>query len=251
MKPNEKLLRALPEQAEEYIYTRFNIEAGYKWGSGMPLDQMNRFYNEITQLFSAFGWTIEEASSSNSAPTVRCGSSSLYCHPMELSGPCEKKLYPIISSILEFASTCSLKSIEPLERVYNISDNEYQQALDSLRKDIEQDLMTAFRTNHPMEYTSGYYNKVDNVAMRYRVPTLTSYIGVSSNDIQVKYITQVFHDLIKEGKILCKENENGKKIYRSITGAEQLERARLEASRRSQKEAINRQPATLMPHSRE
>lgn len=233
MKLNEKLLRELPEQTEKYIHTRFNIEAGYRWGSGMPMDKMNAFYDEIKDLFAAAGWTVKGGCPPTVAPTVYYESSSLYCHPMELSGPCEEKLYPIVSAILNQATTCSLQSIEKLGQVYKLSDHEYENALHSIRKDIEKDLLNAFKTTHPMEFISGYYNNLSTVAEQYRVPTLKSYIGLSSNDVQVKYITQVFNDMIKDGKILCKENNHGYKSYRSTTGAERLEQARKEAAKQS------------------
>ena len=233
MIPNEKLINALPEQTEDFIHTRFNIEAGYKWGIGMPPDRMEAFNAEIKQLFAAAGWTIEDGRSSSIGPTVRYGKSSLYCHPMELSGPCEQKLYPMVTAILSLASTCNLQSIEKLGHVYDITDQEYCSALHTVRKDIEKDLLAAFRTQSKMQYTYGFYDKVDDVANRYRIPTTNSYIGTSSNDIQVKYTTQVFNDLVKEGKILCKENKDGKKMYRSITGSELLERARKEAIEQS------------------
>ena len=232
MIPNEKLINALPEQTEDFIHTRFNIEAGYKWGSGMPQDQMKAFNEEIKQLFTAAGWTIEAGHSDSIGPTVRYGNSSLYCHPMELTGPCEQKLYPIVIAILSLASTCSLLSIEALGPVYNITNQEYRNALNFVRKDIEKELMEAFHTKNKMQYIHGYYERVDHVAMHYRIPTLSSYIGTSSNDIQIKYTTEVFQDLLRRGKILCKDNN----MYRSITGAEQLEHARQEAAKLSQQE---------------
>lgn len=230
MRLNENLLKTLPEQTEEYIHTRFNIEAGYKWGSGMPQNQTEAFNEEIKQLFTTAGWTVEEGHSDSIGPTVRYGNSSLYCHPMELSGPCEQKLYPMITAILSLASTCSLQSIETLGPVYNLTDHEYRSILDHVRKDIEKDLLNAFRTKNKMEYINGCYQKINDVAMRYRIPTLNSYIGISSSDTQITYTTQVFDDLLQNGKILRKENNRGTAMYRSITGEELLEKARKEAT---------------------
>ena len=230
MKLNENLLRELPQQTEKYIYTRFNIEAGYKWGAGLPQDKMNAFFNEIKNLFAAAGWSVKEGNSTSIAPTVYYGSSSLYCHPMELSGPCDEKHYPIISSILNQASTCNLLNIEKLGPIYNVTDQEYEKALHALRKDIEKDILVAFQTTHPMQYISGCYNNLAAVAEKYRIPTLKSYIGLSSCDIQFKHITQVFNDMLRERKIICKEDKHGHRTYRSATGTERLEQARKEAA---------------------
>lgn len=230
MNVSKKLLRELPEQTETYTHTRFNIEAGYKWGAGMPPDKMNDFFDEIKNLFSAAGWSINEGISPSIAPTVTYGSSSLYCHPMELSGPCEEKLYPVISAILEQASTCILLNIEKLGPVYKVTDQEYEQALSALRKDIEKDLLEAFQTPHPTKFLPGYYDKLTTVAEQYRIPTLKSYIGISSNDIHIKYTTQVFSDMLRNGKICCKEDAHGHKTYRSLTSSERLEQARKEAA---------------------
>lgn len=248
---NEKLLKELPEQTEKYIHTRFNIEAGYRWGSGMPQNQMNQFYKEIKDLFTAAGWSVDEGSRSCVAPTVRFGSSSLYCHPMELSGPCSPKLYPMVIDILSKATTCNLMNIETLEPVFNLSTQEYEKVLGALQKDIEKDLLEVFSTAHPMQYTSEYYDRLDSVAAHYRIPTLTSYIGVSSQDPHIRYISQAFNNLVREGKILCKENQYGHKMYRSITGAERLELARKAAAKLNHSQNKTNTPHQTKAQNRE
>ncbi len=230
-KVNETFLNSLPAQNHIYYNTYFRIEAGYVWGSGMSKEDTLCFFEEMKQLFSKAGWSVEESGSSSGCPTVHKGGNHLYCHPMQLSGPCEPSLRPEVERLLTGAETCFLRSFDTYSQVYDVTDEQYQSALEAARKDIAADLMQAFRTEHKHQYIQGYYSIVDEVAEHYRVPTLDRSSGViCSDDVHIRYITGVFQDLTKEGKILYRESDRGGKQYRAATGPELLELARRQAA---------------------
>ena len=227
---NENFLNALPEQTRQYFKTHFRIESGYKWGEGMEPDQRDRFFSEMMDLFAKAGWEVYPPDRPSSCPTVRKGGSELYCHPMELSGPCEEHLQEEVHTLLNFAETCRLLSTEVKGQVYDISDEQYSKALESVKRDIEKEIIGAFRTKNKMQYYPGYYDKLDEVADRYHVKTLTRSLIISSDDPHIKYVKGVFQELLQQGKIICKANETHGKMYRAATGPELLELARREAS---------------------
>lgn len=66
----------------------FRIEAGYNDGR-MSHEQHDRFYTEIRALFSRAGFTILE--NPPGCPSFQLGTTCLYCHPTELSGPVEER----------------------------------------------------------------------------------------------------------------------------------------------------------------
>ena len=214
-KVNENFLNALPAQEHEYFYTHFKIEAGYQWGSGMEANARDTFFDEMKALFSAAGWAVEEAKFSGSCPTVHKGGNRLYCHPMELSGPCVRTLHDEVTAIVAQANSCFLRQIETYKRVYDLSDEQYKEALDSVREDVERDLLKAFTTDRKDRYVNGCYTVLDDVSESYRVPTLKRTLGISSGDVHCQYISDVFQDLVKEGKILSRENARGGMAYRT------------------------------------
>lgn len=228
---NETFLAALPKQDHIYYNTYFRIEAGYRWGEGMSKEATMRFFDELKSLFTTAGWTAEESRIDSGCLTIYKGGNHLYCHPMELVGPCESSLRSDVTEILSHAKTCVLRTIDIYNQVYDVSDEQYRTALEAARKDIEQDLMTAFSTNRRDIYHHGYYSGVDNVAEHYRVPTLDRSTGViCSDDVHIRYITDVFQDLVEQGKILYKESKQGRKMFRAATGPELLELARRQAA---------------------
>lgn len=232
---NEKLLQALPAQDHEYFHAYFYIDSGYQWDHGMSEEQHDRFFGEMKELFTEAGWTVEEGRSSGVCPTFHKGGSKLYCHPMELSGPCERSLYSEVEKLLDSAQSCRLRFSKEFGQIYAMTDDQYKAALDTVRGDIESDLMKSFATKRRNLFHHGFYPNMEAVAKQYRVPTLTRYLGITSDDIHMQYTKSVFDDLVKQGKILCQEHPDRGKMYRSLTGPEQLELARKEASSLAEK----------------
>jgi len=229
-KTNETFLNALPHQEHTYFKTYFRINAGYEWGYGMPKEKTECFENEMKELFSKAGWSIEESRSSAGCPTFHKGGNQLYCHPMELSGPCESAVCAEVETLLKSAETCDFLCTDCYGIVYDVSDKQYAEAMSAARQDIENDLLAAYSTGRKDKYIRGYYAAVDNISEKFYVPTLTRPVGViSSTDVHVQYVKDVFQDLVKEGKILSVDTERGGKAYRALTGPERLEMARKEA----------------------
>ena len=70
--------------------TYFYIESGYIWGKGHSENESNIFNAEIKRIFENVltGWTLKEKTINNACNEYlyKDGLSSLYCHPMTISG---------------------------------------------------------------------------------------------------------------------------------------------------------------------
>lgn len=88
----------------------FRIEAGYNDGR-MSHEQHDRFYTEIRALFSRAGFTILE--NSMGCPSFQLGTTCLYCHPTELSGPIEEPHIALVENLLKTGRSfrCTIKCL--------------------------------------------------------------------------------------------------------------------------------------------
>ena len=251
-KINEKFRNALPTQEKVYYKTYFHIDAGYKWGEGMAPELRDRFYGEMMDLFAKAGWQVSPPQSPTTCPTVQKNGNELYCHPMELTGPCEESIQEEVQTILEFAETCHLRSIDIKSQVYAVTDDQYRSALEIAKPDIERDIMDAFQTPSKMQFFPGYYAKLDEVAAHYHVKTLLRDTVITSSDPHMVYIHDVVQDLLEKGKIICKANETHGKMYRAATGPELLELARKQACLESVIQQANQRISSMAtPTSKE
>ena len=70
--------------------TYFYIESGYIWGKGHSENESNIFNAEIKRIFENVltGWTLKEKTINSACNEYlyKDGLSSLYCHPMTISG---------------------------------------------------------------------------------------------------------------------------------------------------------------------
>lgn len=226
---SEAFLSAVPVQEHLYYNIHFSIDAGYVWDRGMSQAAADQFYNGMKETFSAAGWTVEYPRSNGGCPTFHKGGNALYCHPMELSGPCEPGLIDEVEALIKSSRVCHHRFTKVYDQIYDITNEQYQAALDSAKDHIEADLMAAFSTKRRNLYHHGSWPQLFEVAKRYCIPTLDRHLGISSDDIFVKHVQTVFDELVSAGKIIHKDDPTKGKLYRSATGPELLEKARKQA----------------------
>lgn len=197
----EKAVQALLPQAKEYRRICVRLDSGYEWGHGILPAAAERFHQEMKTLFTGAGWEYLAPAFDNASPEYVKGKSRLYCHPMEVSGPCAASLMSEVAQLLEKAVTCKVTSLTEEGCVFDISDEEYTTVLTSLHANIEKDLLREFSLKNGMSDSDRRQAVMEN----FRILTLKKNSGVlSSNNPYWKYIESVFQSLVEQGKIIKK-----------------------------------------------
>lgn len=71
---------------------KFNIEAGYKWGSGWTLQDKEKFDEDLYATLDNYdSWTIIPSTMMAASPSLVKGKTKLYLHPQEFTGPIENE----------------------------------------------------------------------------------------------------------------------------------------------------------------
>lgn len=206
LKPVEAVLADMfPNKKENYRNLAISLYSGYEWGFGMLPAASNAFHNEMQALFTSSGWEYHAPHYSNTCPEYSKGNSHLYCHPLKISGPCEANLVDEVVFIVSKAKECSILEVEDKGRIYDVSEDNYLAALETLRPSIEQDLLTAFSDpNIGSDYTC-----FEDVVRKYCVPTLDNQTAMMASTMPYwKYTNDVYNDLIAQNKIIKRPNAN-------------------------------------------
>ena len=197
----------------DYKNIYFRIEAGYKWGKGMEDEQRNAFFEEIQTLFENSGWRIEMPKSSSSCPEAHNGLSSLYCHPMEVSGVLAENLIEQVKDILKNGTTFKHYHTDEYETIYDMPDEEYQAYLDKNSEQIQADVLKAFTTKRSNLYYNEYNagRVLESVGSKWHIHRIQN--GKNwrqANMLESKLIGGIFQKLINDGHILTSKVKNGK-----------------------------------------
>ena len=173
--------------------------------------QQEKFYDEILDLFVKNGWEIKVPHSQGVCPQIRNGKSELYIHPQSLSGDVDVELIGRISNILNKGTQFKYYRFTDYGEVYDWSDEQYSEYLKQNKSNIESDLLKVFQTKRRNLYMqegvlSGPLRDVREKYKRYRVGCDR---GGSSDNLEWKYVSEVFKDLVLSGQILPGETKMG------------------------------------------
>lgn len=192
-----------------YRSIHFRLESGYKWGEGMEEDRTNDFYDDITNLFKNCGWTIKEKRSSSSCPVVSKDKNSLYLHPMDASGELQEDLIPEVEEILSKGKTFTHYNTDVYEILQDMSDDEYQIYLEENKNNIESDILKAFKTKRKNLYVVQSSAVIENIKEKYRIQRIQEHICRSSNNLEWKFVSEIFEQLLKDNKIIVAKTKSG------------------------------------------
>lgn len=191
---------------EKYINTHFRIYAGYEWGTGW-LDSSDQyaFYDEVINLFEDNGFIVREPDFSGACPeAVKPGTSEkLYLHPMEFTGPVLESDIPKIERLLKSGETFEFRKTDTYGELYDLTDSEYVDYLESNRDEIEQDIMNDIGNDFV------YYNFFDNnkVYDKWHLDRTTAHIGKSSLDVDIQFLANVLQSLVDDGMVIKKDRK--------------------------------------------
>ncbi len=209
------LLDMLPTENKNYRRLSIGIYSGY--GVNLLPAGLEAFHQEMKDLFSSAGWERHEPQFSNACPEYSKGKSRLYCHPTEISGPCEEDLIPEVCKLVSKATTCTITRAEDQGRVYDITQEQYNTALEKLRPKIEQDLLTEF--SRPSRTSDS--DRHEAVMLKYRVLTMAHHTDtLMSTHPYWKYTEDVLKDLIAQEKIVKRPEANSFTSWNYITAPE-------------------------------
>ena len=184
-----------------YKHCYFYIESGYM---NVSAAQQEKFYDEILDLFLKNGWEIKRERSMGVCPEIRNGKSELYIHPQSLSGDIDVELIGKISNILNKGTQFKYYRFTDYGEVYDWSDAQYLEYLEQNKSDIENDLVKVFQTKRRNLYMqdgvlNGPLRDVREKYKRYRVGCDR---GGNSDNLEWKYVSEIFKNLVLSGRIL-------------------------------------------------
>jgi len=191
------------------IHTPMYYNPKYGLGFSTPEDA-TLFDKTITELFLNDGWTIKEKKFKDSCNRVVKDKQELYLHPQSISGVVLEENIPHIEQLLSNSSIFKFEKTDIYEDVFDITDEEYINILKSKQNEIEQNILAVYKTKRKNLYITDTWTPLIKVLDRYRIKRLSNYSGViSSSNIDVKYITELFENLIKQNKIVTAKTKYG------------------------------------------
>lgn len=209
------LLDMLPPESKEYRKLSISLYSGY--GFNMLPAGLEDFHQEMKDLFLAAGWDRHEPKYANTCPEYSKGKSRLYCHPTEISGPCEASLIPEVCRQIGRATKCTVMKAEDRGRVFDITPEQYMEALKVLRTAIEKDLLREFSLSDRRSDDDRH----ENVMLKYRVMTLENHTDMlSSLHPYWKYTGEVLNDLIAQKKIVERSDAASFRSQNYVTAPE-------------------------------
>lgn len=206
----------------EYVNIYFRIEApGYSYPSFSFTEEGEKaFYIEIKNALQPLGWESEIDAEDWHCEYIKKGKQHLYLHPQNFSGEVLKNEVKQIAEALRKHNTFYLRWVDLYETVYDISDSEYEEYLNSKEAEIRKTLFDNFTTTR----TNKFYYVFDvcrSLADKFRLRRIGLNDGRNSGSGQtIEFIGKVINNMIEEGLLIGAEN-NGNKLIRSLNKAEQ------------------------------
>ncbi len=192
------------------VYFRINTPSYYgEHGVGFQTDeQKQEFYKEVTELFLNNGWLLKPREYSNSCPIVINGKQELYLHPQSFSGIVFDDNIPTIEQVLSQSKLFHYHKIDIYEEVFDMSDSEYIEYLESRSQEIINTILEVYKTKRRNLYIAERLDyKIAKKFSLKRIGTLSS--NYFSGCIEDKFISKIFDSLMKQKLIVVANTRNG------------------------------------------
>lgn len=210
------------EYPNEYANIYFRIDALYYQHSknySYTQEEEDVFYNEVYGIFKDLGWDVTEQ---KGCDYIYKGKQKLYLHPQDFSGEVLKDEILLIHEALQNGKTFNSRWTDVYEDLFDITKEEYLKMLESKQTEIEKDILEIYKTKRKNLYITDTWTPLQNVLNKYKVRRLGNRLGLSSGDIDYKFMINVLDKLIAQNKIVTAETKNGIG-YRTINKTEQKE----------------------------
>lgn len=198
--------------------TYFYIESGYIWGKGHSENESNIFNAEIKRIFENVltGWTLKEKTINNACNEYlyKDGLSSLYCHPMTISGIIDTNLIEIIKKELENSRIIELRSYKTFSEYENISNEEVQNRISLRKNEMIKDIFDTFQTKTRKHYF--YIGNLDRLRDKYHIGTVLD----KNNAIERIVLENTLNYMIDINLIVKESDSRGINLYRALNKTE-------------------------------
>lgn len=174
----------------------FRIEAGYNDGR-MSHEQHDRFYTEIRTLFSRAGFTILE--NPPGCPSFQLGTTCLYCHPTEISGPVEEPHIALVERVLRQGTSFQYQTTDRYDRLYDFTVEE--ELAYYLQHYSEQLFLEAFRTSAPSKYHLRD-EVLEELVRQLMEHTVRAPLGCSFDSPCVHFVRETYASLVQRGLLI-------------------------------------------------
>lgn len=207
------------DYGSEYVNVYFNIDTdGFESMSGSFINNATRdiWIAESNKIISEFGYINGTEYDTHKSENK----SHLYPHPNQFSGVIPKNDVKRVSERIVQSKIFKMRWVDLHETVYVISDNEYEEYLNSKNEQIQEALFKACGTTR----TNLFYNPYDisrSLAGKFRLRRLGLNDGRNYGGGQtIDYIIKVINKMIDNGLLVSME-KSGVKYVRSLNKTEQ------------------------------
>lgn len=212
-----------PDKDYENEYTKvyFRIEApAYCYPSfSFTKSEREAFYAEVKSVLQPLGWEIENKENEWGCGDIIKGKQHLYLHPQNFSGEVFKNEIKAITEALKEHKTFSLRRVDLYETVYDITDNEYEEYLNSKDEEIRKELFNNYSTTRTNKFYHTY-NICVNLSSIFGMKRIGINDGMNyANGQTMKHIENIIKDMVTEG-LLIGIIDNNRSLVRSLNKSE-------------------------------
>lgn len=209
------------------VYFRINTVTCHDPKHGVDFEDQQKFelfHTTIKNIFLNDGWEVKKRKYASDCTTVIKDKQELYLHPQEITGVVAEDNISYIENLLSNNEVFSFRKTDIYEDVFDITDEQYLIILQSKKKEIESDILEVYKTKRSNLYIISD-SSLRKVIDKYRIKRLSHYVGVySSNNIEWKFIEDIFDSLVDKQKIITAKTKNGTG-YRTIKEKEKKKTA--------------------------
>ena len=197
-----------------YRKTYFDIDSGYRWGTGYPNDEARQTFKEESRaIFERLGWEIRRAvEGSGSCDIAVKGKQELYLHPMQFSGVILTEDVPDIEAAIRAANGIQLLGTRSLERYEDMSDEAYAAFLDEHREEMIGAILSAYTTKRRNLFITSDIS--ERIGKPFRIRRLAS--KDASGDMAYERVKQLTVELVADGRLVTAETRHGRGIRATI-----------------------------------
>lgn len=211
------------DYGNEYANVHFRIKPqNYSYPSfSFSETERKEFYNEVKNALQPLGWQMKKGENEWGCGYIIKDKQCLYLHPQDFSGEVLKNEIKIIAEALKNHNSFYLRWVDLYETIYNMSDDKYNQYLETRKDEIKKDLFENFTTTRTNKY---YY--VYDVSVKLFSKYGLNRIGINDrlnygNSQTVQFIKKIIEDMIEEGLLMgIIDDKTQTYLFRSLNKTE-------------------------------
>lgn len=190
---------------KEYAKVYFRIDTkGFNCMGGMfnGDEDKTAFYAEIRKVFYNLGWYVDDWME------VENGNEGLYPHPNNISGIILKNNVKRIAEALNCCRTIKIRWVDIYDDVYDITDDEYANYLETKREEIIDYILHNYGTTRTRfyYYTSSICSEIARRIERKRVNNNGYKWNVRTDTQAYSFIEEIIKELVKKGYMVSIRN---------------------------------------------